>query len=235
MAEERHVREAVFIERPNRFLARMMLDGNVVEVFVPNPGRMHEMMIPGKKMFVRYNPGPQRRTDFSLVGINHDGVLVSLDSYLPNRFLRRELEELRLPFFSGYDLVEPEPSLYDGRFDFRLSGQSGTTLIEVKSCTLVEDGLALFPDAPTSRGARHMRHLARALEEGSADRAAVVFVIQRPDAHSFSTNDPTDPDFGETLRTAQSRGVEIIPLSTRVVGWNLELVSRIPYVRSLPH
>ncbi|TFF84709.1 DNA/RNA nuclease SfsA, partial [Candidatus Thorarchaeota archaeon] len=169
-------------------------------------------------------------TDFTLVGIQHDGVRVSLDSNLPNRFLKRELLEHRIPQFNGYSSVQPEPPLYDGRFDFRLSGESGTTLIEVKSCTLVEDGLAVFPDAPTTRGARHVRHLAKALEDGVTDHAAVVFVIQRPDAHSFSTNDMTDPDFGEALRKAHENGVEVVPLSTRVVDWDLELVARIPYL-----
>jgi sugar fermentation stimulation protein A len=229
LLEDHDVREAVFLRRPNRFLAEMLLDDEVVDVFVPNPGRMSEMMIEGRRMFIRHNPGPQRRTDFDLIGICHDGVLVGLDTNLPNRFMRRALIAREFPFFQGYSRVEPEPVVYDGRFDFRLSGDHKTTLIEVKSCTLVEDGVALFPDAPTERGARHLRNLARSLEEGIAQVAAIVFVIQRPDARTFVSNDITDPVFGKALRESHEAGVEVIPLTTRVVNWDLELQTRIPY------
>ena len=224
------VHDAIFLERPNRFLAKMTVHGDLVEVFVPNPGRMHEMMIPGRHMFVRHSPGPHRRTDYTLVGIEHDGVLVSLDSNLPNRFMKQALIDHSLPFFGQYESVQVEPPLYDGRFDFKLKeADDSVTLVEVKSCTLVEKGVALFPDAPTERGARHVRNLVRALEEGNANSAFVVFVIQRPDAKTFTSHDKTDPDFGEALRWANKNGVEVIPLLTRVVNWNLELISRIPY------
>jgi sugar fermentation stimulation protein A len=229
LLEDQDVREAVFLKRPNRFLAEMLLDDEVVEVFVPNPGRMSEMMIEGRRMFIRHNPGPQRRTDFDLIGIHHDGVLVGLDTSLPNRFMKRALIARKLPFFQDYSRVEAEPAVYDGRFDFRLMGGLNTTLIEVKSCTLVEDRIALFPDAPTERGARHLRNLARSLEDGIAQAAAIVFVIQRPDARVFLSNDSTDPVFGKALRASHEAGVDVIPITTKVVDWDLELQKRIPY------
>ena len=230
MTGKGEIHDAVFLERPNRFLARMSVGGEAVEVFVPNPGRMHELMILGRHMFVRHNPGPQRRTDYDLVGVVHDGVLVGLDSNLPNRFMKKALGDRILPFFGHYDTVQSEPPLYDGRFDFKLTfGDGSITLVEVKSCTLVETGVAIFPDAPTDRGARHLRNLVRALDEGHASRAAVVFVIQRPDAHVFTSNDATDPAFGEALRFAHTHGVEVIPMLTRLTDWSLEFISRIPY------
>ncbi|MGQ4912369.1 MAG: DNA/RNA nuclease SfsA [Candidatus Thorarchaeota archaeon] len=227
MRHSDQVFEARFLSRPNRFLAKLELNGAEIEAFVPNPGRMHELMIPGKSMYVRLNPGDHRRTDYDLIGLHHDGVLISLDSNLPNRFMREMLVNHSLPFFSGYDDVQSEPRMYGGRFDFRLSGANGVQLIEVKSCTLVEDGRASFPDAPTERGARHLRGLMRALSEGVASRAAVVFVIQRPDATVFSPNDATDPAFGTTLREAYRAGVDVIPLITMVNDWHLDYIRRI--------
>jgi len=220
-----------FIERPNRFLARVDLDGKTVESFVPNPGRMYEFMIPGKSVFLRRNSAPHRKTEYDMIGVLHDGLLVSIDSNLPNRFVRQLLEKHSLPYFSNYYRIIPEPRHYDGRFDFRLEGDDNITLIEVKSCTLVENGHALFPDAPTLRGTKHMKHLVKSLKDGIATQAAVVFVIQRPDAYVFSPHDGNDPNFGDALRAADDAGVDIIPLTTRVIGWDLQLQERIPFIR----
>jgi sugar fermentation stimulation protein A len=226
----KHVLEAKFIERPNRFLARVELNGKLVDSFVPNPGRMHEFMILGKTVFLRDNPAPHRKTDYDMIGVLHNGIRVSIDSNLPNRFLRILLEEHTFPYVSDYDRVIAEPHYDGGRFDFRLESNTKVMLIEVKSCTLVEDGIALFPDAPTIRGARHMRHLTEALVSGAATRAIVVFVIQRPDATSFAPYDDNDPDFGASLRAAHNAGVDIIPITTEVVDWDLRLKKRITFI-----
>jgi len=223
------VMKASLVDRPNRFLGRVELDGKVEEAFIPNPGRMYELMIPGKTVFVRHKLGEHRKTRLDIIAVSHEGVLISIDSNLPNRFIRGLLESRRLEMFSGYDTIEPEPRVFEGRFDFKLAGPSGVTFVEVKSCTLVEEGHARFPDAPTVRGARHVRHLAESLRLGIASRAAVVFVIQRPDAKVFSPNDETDPEFGDALRYANSQGVDIIPLSTEIHDWSLRLVGVIPF------
>ena len=118
----KQVRTAIFIERPNRFLARVDLNGEIVEAFVPNPGRMHELMIPGKEVYIRDNPAPHRKTSFDMIGIHHDGVLISLDSNLPNRFIRQLLETNGLEQFKEYSTIKPEPHAYGGRFDFLLEG-----------------------------------------------------------------------------------------------------------------
>lgn len=223
------VMKAKFVDRPNRFLGRVELNGKVEEAFIPNPGRMYELMIPGKTVFVRHMLGDHRKTKLDMIAVNHQGVLISIDSNLPNRFIRGLLENRGLDMFSGYDTVEPEPRVFEGRFDFKLTGSGGVTFIEVKSCTLVEEGHASFPDAPTVRGARHMRHLAKSLRTKNASRAAVVFVIQRPDAKIFSPNDETDPEFGDALRYAHTQGVDIIPLSTEIIDWSLSLIGVIPF------
>ncbi|TFH10462.1 MAG: DNA/RNA nuclease SfsA [Candidatus Thorarchaeota archaeon] len=229
VSSPKRVRIGKFIERPNRFLARVEIDGQIEEVFVPNPGRMYELMIPGKQVYIRDNSAPHRKTSFDMIGIYHDGVLISLDSNLPNRFMRALLETNQLTCFTGYSKVIPEPRVYGGRFDFLLEGENKRTFVEVKSCTLVVKRRVLFPDAPTARGARHMKHLAHALTSGDVDAAAVVFVIQRPDADIFSPHDGNDPIFGDALREAHNQGVQIIPLLTKVIDWNLVLVKKIPY------
>ena len=223
------IRKAILINRPNRFLGRVRLNDKVTEVFIPNPGRMYELMIPGNEVYLRENSGSHRRTDYDMIGLEYNGVLVSIDSNLPNRFIKRLLLSHQLPFFKDYDKVIPEPRAYGGRFDFKLIGAAESSFIEVKSCTLVEGSRAIFPDAPTTRGARHLKHLATSLEENHVERAAIIFVIQRPDAKIFSPNDNTDPKFGDALRLAHANGVEIYPLVTQVVDWDLKLVKQIPF------
>jgi sugar fermentation stimulation protein A len=229
LKDKQQVMHATFLERPNRFLARVKVQEKTVDAYVPNPGRMYELMIPGKKVFIRENPAPHRKTSFDMIGVQHEGVLISLDSNLPNRFIKRLLVTNRLNQFKGYSHVKSEPSAYGGRFDFLLEGNGKRTFIEVKSCTLVIRKRVLFPDAPTTRGARHMRHLGKALSDGDVDEAAVIFVVQRPDGEIFSPHDGNDPDFGNALREAHAQGVRVIPLVTEVVDWDLKLLREIPY------
>ncbi|MHA1926247.1 MAG: DNA/RNA nuclease SfsA [Candidatus Thorarchaeota archaeon] len=231
MVAEGEVTEALLIDRPNRFLGRVEIEGNVVEVFIPNPGRMYELMIPGKHVFLRRKSGTHRKTEYDMIGVWHDDVLISIDTNLPNRFMKEKLMNRELEWFLPYEVVTPEPRIYEGRFDFRLDGSMGAIFIEVKSCTLVEEGHALFPDAPTERGARHLRNLVRALQEGIAKRAAVVFIIQRPDAILFSPKADTDPQFAQELDNAHKHGVEIYPIVTEVKDWSLEYQRVIPYVQ----
>ena len=225
---QRNIIEGRLIERPNRFLGVMDIKGIQVKAFIPNPGRKYELMVPGKRVFLAAATGNRRKTRYNLIGVEHAGVLVSIDSILPNRFMKRMLHEHKLEVSSDYETVVPEPKYYDGRFDFKLEGLNGITLIEVKSCTLVKDGRAIFPDAPTKRGTKHMKHLARALTEKIADKTAVVFVIQRPDVQALSPNDPTDPEFANALRSASMTGVKMYALKIKVVDWDLQLLSQVP-------
>ncbi|MFW9802970.1 MAG: DNA/RNA nuclease SfsA [Candidatus Thorarchaeota archaeon] len=231
MVADGEVLEARFVDRPNRFLGRVELNRRIIEVFIPNPGRMHELMIPCKQVYLRRKASAHRKTEYDMIGVSHDGVLISIDSNLPNRFMKSNLLNHAFDWFRPYDTVIAEPRIYDGRFDFKLEGAEGATFIEVKSCTLVEDGHALFPDAPTERGARHLRNLARSIQDGLANRAAVVFVIQRPDAEVFSPKADTDPKFALELKSAHKKGVEVYPLVTEVKNWSLEFQRVIPYVQ----
>jgi len=217
--------DAKLLERPNRFLGVVDIDGREELCFIPNPGRMHELMVPGARVYLLEKRGEHRKTRYDMVLVDYEGVMVSVDSRLPNTLLAEAVNAGRLNEFRGHTLVKTEPVFHDSRLDLVLSDGTGQVMVETKSCTLVEDGVALFPDAPTKRGARHMRTLVKALETG---RSAAVFVIQRGDAHEFRPNDGTDPEFGEALRRAASMGVETYAYVSDVSLRGVEIGDRVP-------
>ena len=200
--------EATFVERPNRFAARVMVHGREAVAHVPNSGRLKELLRPDNPMLL----APARRLDgrktaYDLLLVEVDGVLVSADARLPNALLAEAIRDGRLPAFAEYREIRAEVTFEDSRLDLALSGQAGICYVEAKSVTLVIDGVALFPDAPTERGRKHLAALARAVERGH--RAAAVFVVQRPDALWLSPNRASDPGFCQQLDAAVAAGVEV--------------------------
>ncbi|MHA1144526.1 MAG: DNA/RNA nuclease SfsA [Candidatus Helarchaeota archaeon] len=213
-----------FISRPNRFLGIVSVKGKHVQCFIPNPGRMFELLVPKIHVFLRRALNPNRKTAFDLVGVEYRSVLVSIDSNIPNKLLYHSIIRKKIPELQ-YSLVKPEISFGNSRIDFFLQENSEKCLMEVKSCTLVEDGWARFPDAPTKRGSRHVRELIDAKKKGF--RAVIFFCIQRNDAIKFSPNDETDPEFGRTLRKAARSGVEILAFTCNYSITEIELDKRI--------
>ena len=209
---------ATLIKRPNRFLGIVELDGKHVQAFIPNPGRMHELMVPGTQVYVIPKEGDHRKTRFDLTLVEYNGTLVSIDSRLPNYMLREAIDK-GLPEFEGFRVKRTEPTFHDSRLDLKLTDGANQVLLEAKSCTLVVDGIALFPDAPTKRGARHMNTLVKALEHG---RAVACFVIQRNDAREWRPNKDMDPAFTAALRNAVENGVEAYAYICKI---NLDAVS----------
>lgn len=199
--------EGRFVRRDNRFRVVVEIGGRLVAAHLPNSGRLAELLQPGRPCFLVPRPSPKRRTPFDLLLVSLGGVLVSVDARLPARLLAEAIVEERLPPFAGATSVQPEVRVGHGRLDLRLEGQWGTCWVEAKSVTLVEDGVALFPDAPTARGRRHLEELASLARRG--DRAAMVFVVQRPDAEAFAPNARADPRFARVLSEAVSHGVEV--------------------------
>ena len=217
--------EATLHERPNRFLGVVDIDGREELCFIPNPGRMHELMVPNARVYLLEKRGEHRKTRYDMVLVDYGGVMVGVDSRLPNKLLAKAVNAGRLNDFRGYTGEKTEPVFHDSRLDLVLSDGQKRVMVETKSCTLVEDGVALFPDAPTKRWARHMRTLVKALETG---RSAAVFVIQRGDASEFRPNDGTDPEFGEALRRAASMGVETYAYVSDVSLRGVEIREKIP-------
>lgn len=206
--------EGVFLQRDNRFRATVEVAGQTVKAHVPNSGRLRELFAPGQRVLLAPQSAPHRITEYDLVMVDLNGRLVSMDARWPSRLFREAITAGRLAPFVGYTAIQSEVTFGGSRLDFRLDGPAGACYVEVKSVTLVEEGIGLFPDAPTTRGRRHVRELMKVVAQGY--RAAVVFVIQRDDAHSFAPHDTTDPDFGRALREAITAGVEVYAFRCRV-------------------
>ncbi len=210
------------MERENRFAAQVILDGRQERVHVPNTGRMRELLLPGSVVLLLGSDNPDRRTRYDLVVVETPDVSVSVDSRVPNAILSEALVAGTIPEFIYYDNVRPEHTWGDSRFDFLLENDDRKALVEVKGCTLVkDDGLALFPDAPTQRGARHVRELTRATSEGYD--TYVVVIVQRSDGRVFAPNDWTDRAFGDGLREAHEAGVRVMAYGTRVTRKGVDL------------
>jgi len=232
------VEPAIFLERPNRFVihARLHGSGEEVRAHCPNPGRMHELMIPGATVYVDKADDPARRTPYTLRFIEHpaNGQLISLHTQLPNDLFAEGLVDGFFAPFVGYTNHQREASLPAGaagvtsRIDFRLSAEDGRVCwVETKSATLVyDDGRAFFPDAPTLRGRRHVEELEHLASTGV--RAAVVFIIQRPDAISIAPNRETDPGFADALHRAQERGLELYAYTCGVTTSRVWLEKEVP-------
>ncbi len=215
---------AIFKTRPNRFLGIVDINNEPTSCFIPNPGRMQELLHIGATVYLIKRNSESRKTQFDLVLVDLDGMLVSIDSRMPNKVISETIEADRLPEFRGLTIEKKEYAFGDSRLDFLLSSGSDQLLLEVKSCTLVKDGKGVFPDAPTARGSRHLKTLIRSLAEG---RAAIFFLIQRSDAKAFTSNELTDPKFSETLREAVQRGVEVYAYNSEVTSEGVSIGSKV--------
>ena len=213
--------DGIFLERPNRYMANVTVEGREVLAHVPDPGRLPGLMIPGRKVRLVYNPGPKRKTQYTLVLVRHGSIWVSVYPVFANALVKEALEKRNLPFLAGYREFASEVKVGKSRFDFKLEFDGSSTYVEVKSVSLVEEGVGKFPDAPTERGVKHLQELIELRREGH--RAAVLFVSQRSDTRSIIPNDAIDPKFGEWLRKAHTAGVELLGLNCTVTAFSVSL------------
>ena len=193
---------ALFLARPNRFIARVLLDGREETVHVKNTGRCRELLVPGAKVILAAGENPGRKTRWDLVAVYKGERLINMDSQAPNAAAGELLGRL----FPGFE-IQPEKRYVNSRFDFYLEQGERRIFAEVKGVTLEREGLALFPDAPTDRGRKHLLELAHAAEAGY--EAHVLFLIQMKGCRAFSPNRETDPAFAAALAQARDRGVGI--------------------------
>lgn len=226
--------EAYFAERPNRFLLRCRVDDHragddIVDVHMADPGRLRELLLPGARLMVRHSPAPHRKTSWSAVLVERPGGggWISLDTTLPNRLIHRALETGALDEFAGWRLEEREWTHGRSRLDFLLRCDHARLALEVKSVTLVEDGVARFPDAVTTRGARHVRELTE-LAGQPGWQAAILFVLQRHDATRIEAARGIDPEFAEALGEARDAGVRIFGRRCAVSPEVVELGPPVP-------
>lgn len=220
--------KAEFIERKNRFTATAKLNNEIVEVHVPNSGRMKELLESGAEVYLHRHEASHRKTHFDLALVRYNGFLVSIDSRVPNKIIIESIKKGLLEEFKDYKVVRGEVKYGNSRLDLLLEKDDKKCYVEIKSVTLVNGRTAMFPDAPTPRGARHLRELAGAVEEGN--ESAVVFLVQREDADNFTPNGVTDPDFAKTLKEVKARGVKIYAYTCRVDIESIEIVRSIPVV-----
>lgn len=219
-----HILHAHFLSRPNRFLMRCHLDGRPVSAFLPNPGRLQELLIPGRLIYLVREEAPHhRKTRFTAVAVDREGVPIMLHTHRTNEVAQYLLLAGKVPGLEGIQIVKSEIKMGRNRFDFLLRKGNRNILLEVKSCTLVGERVAMFPDAVTERGTRHLKELARFSEEGM--EAAVLFIVHWPFAEVFMPDYHTDLTFSQTLLEVRNR-VKVIPVS---VSWrpNLTLSSNV--------
>ena len=222
--------DATFVERPNRFLTIVEVHGHRVESHLPDPGRLKELLTPGARLKVRpvsNGMSSRRKTNWTTVMVRTGQQWVSIDTTLPNRIVEHLLKARELPMLAGFRLAQREVNYGHHRFDFLLENNGQLFYLEVKSVTLVENGVAMFPDAVTERGARHMVGLSDLVKSGTA--AGVLFVCQRSDVTLFRPQWRQDPTFARTLVEAEKRGVKIWAIACNVSPSIIGFRKEIPY------
>ncbi|NLW45794.1 MAG: DNA/RNA nuclease SfsA [Firmicutes bacterium] len=208
------IKQGIFIERPNRFIARVLFNEKAETVHVKNTGRCREILIPGVKVILEKAKHKERKTAYSLIAAYKGVTLINIDSQAPNQVVYEALQQGLLPQFGNLTRLLREVRFGNSRFDIYYENESESGFIEVKGVTLERDGMALFPDAPTERGAKHLLELAEAVKSGF--KAHVFFLIQMKGPDRFQPNTIMDPKFTESLQLARNGGVEILAYDTVV-------------------
>lgn len=222
--------KGLFLDRPNRFIAHVKVNGEEVICHVKNTGRCKELLIPGKTTVYLEDHGTntKRKTRYSLISViketKNGDILINMDSQAPNKVAKEWLESGGLGKKITY--IKPEKTYLDSRFDiyFEYDDENGNKVkafMEVKGVTLEDDGVVRFPDAPTERGTKHVNELIKAKEEGY--ESYILFVVQLEDFKYFEANKKTDPKFAEALKNAEDKGVHIIAKSCKVTSDSLKI------------
>ena len=232
----------IFVSRPNRFIAHVLIDGTEEIVHVKNTGRCKELLVPGCKVYLEDFEGQmgKRKLRYSLIAVekkrrlsdadcgrndsckDYEMILINMDSQAPNKVVGEWLAT------QGYTFIKSEYNYGDSRIDFYMEKGTEKYLLEVKGCTLENNGHCKFPDAPTERGVKHLHELIKAKKDGY--RTAVLILVQMEKVTDFSPNDETHKAFGDTLRLAASKGVEILCYNCKVTPDSLSIGSEIPVI-----
>ncbi len=227
----RDIRQGTFLERPNRFIAKIRIDGQTETVHVKNTGRCAELFVPGALVYVQKKEDPARKTKWDLIAVVKDGRLFNVDAQAPNAVAREWLESGRL--YPDVTKICPEYTWGNSRFDFYLeTGEGRRIFLEVKGVTLEENRAALFPDAPSQRAVKHVEELGKAVQAGY--EAWILFVIQMKGAKYFTPNAKAQPEFARSLIRARSAGVHVAAYDCTVTPDELTIAEEIPVVLKEP-
>lgn len=213
----------IFKERPNRFIAKVEIDGKCETVHVKNTGRCKELLVPKAIVYLEKSDNPLRKTLYDLIAVVKNGMLINIDSQIPNYVAEEWLKLGTL--FSKNALIRREVTYKKSRFDFYIEDGDRRIFLEVKGCTLEENSVARFPDAPTERGVKHINELIECINEGY--EAYILFVIQMKGVAYFEPNDKTHKAFGDALRNAQQKGVKILAFDCIVTPDSIEIDNEI--------
>jgi sugar fermentation stimulation protein A len=215
-----------FVRRLNRFAAEVEIEGRLETVHVKNTGRLKELLVPGACVGLSPSRNEARKYRHSLISVKKGGIWVNIDSHAPNRVVHEALEKGGVPELAGLERLKREAVFGQSRFDFCFERNGRKGFMEVKGVTLEKDGTALFPDAPTERGARHVRELIRAVKEGC--EGVVFFLIQMPGCRRFAPHGKMDPSFAEALKTAAANGVRVLAYDAEVTAGSLVIGKPVP-------
>ena len=218
------------VRRYKRFLADIELeDGSTITAHCPNSGSMKGCANPGSRVYISRSPNPARKYPFTWELVEADGFWAGINTGLPNHLVREAIESGAVIELQGYETIRPEVAYGEhSRIDLLLESPSQRCFVEVKNVTLVEAEQALFPDAVTTRGQKHLNELMRVVREG--DRGVIFFTVQRGDGTSVSPADAIDPEYGRLLRLAMKSGVEALAYRALVTPEEILLTERLPVV-----
>ena len=216
--------KAIFLKRPNRFIAEVEIQGKRETVHVKNTGRCKELLIPGAEVILEKSENPNRKTKYDLICVNKQGRLINMDSQIPNRAAEEWIKEGGL--FPEEVTIRPEKKYGNSRFDLYVESPVRRAFVEVKGVTLEEDNVVRFPDAPTVRGIKHVEELIHCMEEGY--EAYLLFVIQMKGVKKFMPNWDSQPEFGKALIKAKKAGVRILARDCLVTEDTIEIQEEVP-------
>lgn len=206
------IKKGIFIERPNRFIALVEIEGTIEVCHVKNTGRCKELLTERAEVLVQECGHPGRKTKYDLISVWKGPRLINMDSQAPNTIFREWLNSGA--YFQDLKIIKPEQKYGKSRFDYYLETSKKKIFVEVKGVTLEYNDIALFPDAPTERGVKHLKELAACMEEGYG--AMVVFIVQMKDVRYMMPNDRMHPEFGAALRVLSSKGADILAIDCSV-------------------
>jgi len=208
----KNIQKARFLNRPNRFIAHIDIDGKTEVCHVKNTGRCKELLTENATVFVQKSDNPNRKTKYDLISVLKGEKLINMDSQIPNKVFGEWAQNSG--FFGEIKLLKAEKTFENSRFDFYIETDNDKIFVEVKGVTLEQDGVVMFPDAPTERGVKHINELCRCIDNGY--KAYIFFIIQMDNVKYFTPNRKTHPQFAEALKAAAEKGVGVYALDCKV-------------------
>ena len=208
----KNIQKARFLNRPNRFIAHIDIDGKTEVCHVKNTGRCRELLTENATVFVQKSDNPNRKTKYDLISVLKGEKLINMDSQIPNKIFGEWAQNSG--FFGEIKLLKAEKTFENSRFDFYIETDNDKIFVEVKGVTLEQDGVVMFPDAPTERGVKHINELCRCIDNGY--KAYIFFIIQMDNVKYFTPNRKTHPQFADALKAAAEKGVGVYALDCKV-------------------